>query len=117
MLPPTDVGETVTVAFLAWSVEMSLVLLVFIVLFTGIVIGWSLSSYLRFARHRAQNRQREKVTTEAMTKQKLSARGFHNVLRVAQTIADLERSETLQRHHVLEALSYRGVLLSGPLPG
>jgi len=63
-------GETVTVAFLAWSVEMSLVLLVFIVLFTGIVIGWSLSSYLRFARHRAQNRQREKVTTEAMTKQK-----------------------------------------------
>ena len=63
-------SETVTVAFLAWSVEMSLVLLVFIVLFTGIVIGWSLSSYLRFARHRAQNRQREKVTTEAMTKQK-----------------------------------------------
>jgi len=63
-------GETVTVAFLAWSVEMSLVLLVFIVLFTGIVIGWSLSSYLRFARHRAQNRAREKVTTEAMTTQK-----------------------------------------------
>jgi len=63
-------GETVTVAFLAWSVEMSLVLLVFIVLFTGIVIGWSLSSYLRFARHRAQNRAREKVATEAMTKQK-----------------------------------------------
>ena len=54
---------------------------------------------------------------EAMTKQKLSARGFHKVLRLAQTIADLERSETLQRHHVLEALSYRGVLLSGPLPG
>jgi len=63
-------SETVTVAFLAWSVEMSLVLLVFIVLFTGIVIGWSLSSYLRFARHRAQNRAREKVTTEAMTTQK-----------------------------------------------
>ena len=59
----------------------------------------------------------KRLLEEAMTKQKLSARGFHKVLRVAQTIADLERSETLQRHHVLEALSYRGVLLSGPLPG
>ena len=59
----------------------------------------------------------KRLLEEAMTKQKLSARGFHKVLRVAQTIADLERGETLQRHHVLEALSYRGVLLSGPLPG
>lgn len=62
-------SETVTVAFLAWSVEMSLVLLVFIILFAGIAIGWSLSSYLRFARQRAQNRAREKGTTEAMTAQ------------------------------------------------
>ena len=59
----------------------------------------------------------QRLLEEAMTKHKLSARSFHKVLRVAQTIADLERSETLQRHHVLEALSYRGVLLSGPLPG
>jgi magnesium chelatase family protein len=37
----------------------------------------------------------------------LSARGYHRVLRVARTIADLEEVETLERHHVAEALSFR----------
>ena len=32
----------------------------------------------------------KRVLEEAMTKQKLSARGFHKVIRVAETIADLE---------------------------
>ena len=59
--------ETVTVEFFAWSVEMSLVLLVFIILFTGIVIGWLLSSYLRFARNRAQSRKQEMFKTEVIT--------------------------------------------------
>ncbi len=37
----------------------------------------------------------------------LSARGYHRVLRVARTIADLDGSETVRRPHVAEALSYR----------
>jgi len=61
--------ETVIVDFLAWSVEMSLVLLVFIILFTGIIIGWLLSSYLRFARNRARSREQEKIKTETITTQ------------------------------------------------
>ena len=61
--------ETVTVDFFAWTVEMSLVLLVFIILFTGITIGWLLNSYLRFARNRTQNRGQEKIKTEAMATQ------------------------------------------------
>jgi len=42
----------------------------------------------------------------------LSARGYHRVLRVARTIADLEGSESVRKPHVAEALSYRiaGVL-------
>ncbi|MFD1341676.1 YifB family Mg chelatase-like AAA ATPase [Litorisediminicola beolgyonensis] len=37
----------------------------------------------------------------------LSARGYHRVLRVARTIADLDGEDTLRRAHVAEALSFR----------
>ncbi|AMY67875.1 YifB family Mg chelatase-like AAA ATPase [Frigidibacter mobilis] len=37
----------------------------------------------------------------------LSARGYHRVLRVARTIADLEGSETVRKPHVAEAVSFR----------
>ncbi|TNF21746.1 MAG: ATP-binding protein [Rhodobacteraceae bacterium] len=37
----------------------------------------------------------------------LSARGYHRVLRVARTIADLDESDSIHRPHVAEALSYR----------
>ncbi len=37
----------------------------------------------------------------------LSARGYHRVLRVARTIADLDGAEAVKRLHLAEALSYR----------
>lgn len=37
----------------------------------------------------------------------LTARGYHRVLRVARTIADLDRSEGVCKAHVAEAVSYR----------
>jgi magnesium chelatase family protein len=38
---------------------------------------------------------------------KLSARGYHRVLRVARTIADLEGGGAVTTSHVAEALRYR----------
>ena len=41
---------------------------------------------------------------------KLSARGYHRVLRVARTLADLEALEAVRRPHIAEALTYRRTL-------
>ncbi len=43
----------------------------------------------------------------AARKLRLSARGYTRTLRVARTIADLERAERVGRIHIAEALSYR----------
>ena len=48
-----------------------------------------------------------KLLAQAAEAMRLSARGYHRVLRVARTIADLAGSETVGRIHVAEALSYR----------
>jgi len=42
----------------------------------------------------------------------LTARGYHRVLRVARTIADLDNSESVRQPHVAEAVSFR--LTIGP---
>jgi magnesium chelatase family protein len=49
------------------------------------------------------------LLTRAAERLRLSARGFHRVLRVARTLADLEGSPSVARRHVAEALSYRRV--------
>ena len=40
---------------------------------------------------------------------KLSARGYHRVLKVARTLADLDGADSVGRIHLAEALSYRAV--------
>lgn len=54
-----------------------------------------------------------KLLTDAAEKMKLSARGWHRVLRVARTIADLAGREVIDVSDVAEALSYRR--MRGPL--
>ena len=46
---------------------------------------------------------------EAADMMRLSARGYHRVLRVARTLADLDKSECVGRLHLAEALSYRAL--------
>ncbi|MGE0524447.1 MAG: YifB family Mg chelatase-like AAA ATPase [Variibacter sp.] len=46
---------------------------------------------------------------DASDAMRLSARGYHRVLRVARTLADLDGAETLGRIHLAEALSYRAL--------
>ena len=47
------------------------------------------------------------LLAQAAERLRLSARGYHRVLRVARTIADLAGAESVGRIHVAEALSYR----------
>ncbi|PTQ08581.1 AAA family ATPase [Sphingomonas oleivorans] len=48
-----------------------------------------------------------KLLAQAAEAMRLSARGYHRVLRTSRTIADLAGSDEVRRVHVAEALSYR----------
>ena len=50
------------------------------------------------------------LLTDAAERLRLTARGYHRVLRVARTLADLDASQGVRRVHVAEALSYRRVV-------
>ena len=44
---------------------------------------------------------------DAAERMKFSARGYHRILKVARTLADLDGRQTVGRIHIAEAVSYR----------
>jgi len=55
----------------------------------------------------APGRQGQALLLQAAETLGLTARGYHRVLRVARTLADLGESENIHRLHIAEALSHR----------
>jgi magnesium chelatase family protein len=53
--------------------------------------------------------QGQKLLRDAAETMKLTARGYHRVLRVARTLADLDGADKIGRLHLAEALSYRAL--------
>lgn len=49
----------------------------------------------------------QKLLKDSAERLALSARAYHRVIKLAQTIADLEKSASISKSHLLEALQYR----------
>lgn len=49
----------------------------------------------------------ENLIKNAVTSHNLSVRGYHKLLKIARTIADLDNEEIIQANHVAEAIAYR----------
>ncbi|MDZ7750481.1 MAG: YifB family Mg chelatase-like AAA ATPase [Gammaproteobacteria bacterium] len=64
----------------------------------------------QLARHCALGAEEKVLLERAVERLGLSARGWHRVLRVARTIADLAQAETIAGTHLSEAIGYRGLL-------
>ncbi len=53
------------------------------------------------------DRQGQKLLQHAAQTMGLTARGYHRVIKVARTLADLDGSDSIRRLHIAEALSHR----------
>ncbi|MCR5634892.1 MAG: ATP-binding protein, partial [Lachnospiraceae bacterium] len=50
-----------------------------------------------------------RLVEEVYEKMNLSARGYHRILKVARTIADIDGDKDIKKKHIMEAVCYRGI--------
>ncbi len=55
------------------------------------------------------NEESKKILENAFEKLGLSARAYGRILKLARTIADMDKQEDIQKNHLLEAISYRNL--------
>lgn len=60
-------------------------------------------------KHCALTGQAEAIMKTTFETLHLSMRGYHKILRVARTIADIEQQEVIDVHHIQEAIMYRSL--------
>jgi len=58
-------------------------------------------------RHAELNEETKQILNKSAEKLSLSARAYHRVIKLARTIADLDKKNTIETNHILEALQYR----------
>lgn len=78
--------------------------------------GWLFNSELkpeRLERYCPLTEEAERLLERAFRSLHLSARGYHRILKLARTIADLDGADVIQTIHVGEAISYRSTERNG----
>lgn len=57
----------------------------------------------------ALDKESSEILSQFFEKLNLSARAYSKILKVARTIADLDKSENVQKIHLVEAIQYRSL--------
>ena len=58
-------------------------------------------------RYTPKSKKAQHILEKACTQQHLSARSWTKIIKIARSIADLEKEERIEEHHMLEAINYR----------
>lgn len=55
------------------------------------------------------DKESNEILSKSFEKLNLSARAYSKILKVARTIADLDKSENIEKIHLMEAIQYRSL--------